>query len=365
MSTFMHAVELLEGRGHTCRIAVLYKGLRRDLVRDRAIARERFPHVAAPLDDFDDGIRPSDAVVATAWPTAYALRASGAAGVPFYLVQDHEPSFYAVSSDSVLAEQTYGFGFYGITAGRWLASTLERDHDMACTAFDLGVDLDCYTPPVGTAANEARDGVVFYARPDTPRRGYELGMAALALVAARHPESPIHLVGQDLTVRDPGFEPIVHGRCAPQELAAIYQRCAVGLVLSLTNLSLLPAELLATGCIPVMNDGENVRASFDNPWARLVPPRPDALAAAISEELAAPRSAVSRAEAAASVGSLGWPAVADRLELALDRGMDRWRQVHEPPTVVGDGDGERAVLGAVDLRTPTPGPVASTATSPR
>src|SRR5690349_24425379 len=28
MSTLMHAVELLEGRGHTCRIAVLYKGLR-------------------------------------------------------------------------------------------------------------------------------------------------------------------------------------------------------------------------------------------------------------------------------------------------------------------------------------------------
>jgi len=339
MSTLMHAIELLEGRGHDCRVAVLYKGARRDLDRDRAIARERFPSVAAPLDDLDAGIHPADALVATAWPTAYALRASGAAGVPFYLVQDYEPAFYAASSDSVLAAETYNFGFYGITAGRWLATTLERDHDMACTAFDLGVDLGCYTPPPPDAR---RDGVVFYARPDTPRRGFELGMAALALVAARHPEVPIHLVGQDLPRRDHGFAVVEHGRCPPGELASIYRRCVAGLVLSLTNLSLLPAELLATGCIPVMNDGENVRASFDNPFARFAPPRPDALADAICDVLEDP--AVPTTDVAASVAALGWPLVADRLELALGRGMDRWRRAHGPDA----GTGRRVANGEVD-----------------
>lgn len=327
MSTFMHAVELLEGRGHRCRIAILYKGLRRDLERDRAVARARFPGVAAPLDDLDDGLDPSDAVVATAWPTAYALRASGAAGVPFYLVQDHEPSFYPVSSDAVLAEQSYGFGFYGITAGRWLATVLEREHAMPCTAFDLGVDLDCYRPPAPGAA-ALREGVVFYARPDTPRRGYELGMAALALVTAQRPGTTIHLVGQELAIRDPGFAFVGHGHCTPSELAGIYQGCAAGLVLSLTNLSLLPAELLATGCIPVMNDGENVRASFDNPWARLAAPRPDALAAAIVGVLDEQIEPSVRAEVAASVAASDWTHVADRLELAIDRGMARWRGDH-------------------------------------
>jgi glycosyltransferase involved in cell wall biosynthesis len=335
MSTLMHTVELLEGRGHTCRIAVLYKGIRRDLDRDRAIARERFPAVAATLTDLDDGLAPGDAVIATAWPTAYALRASGAAGVPFYLVQDHEPSFYPASSDAVLAEQTYRFGFYGITAGRWLATVLERDHAMTCTAFDLGVDLDCYRPPAPDPPAPRRDGVVFYARPDTPRRGYELGMAALALLAARRPEVPVHLVGQDLAVRDPGFAFVNHGRCTPDELAGIYRRCAAGLVLSLTNLSLLPAELLATGCIPVMNDGENVRASFDNPWARFAPPRPDALADALVGVVDERLEPGARQQAAASVGPLGWPLVADRLELAIERGLDRWR---------------RTAAGGLDLR---------------
>lgn len=349
MSTLMHVVELLEGRGHTCRIAVLHKGARRDLDRDRAVARARFPGVAAELDDLDEGLHASDALVATAWPTAYALRASGAPGVPFYLVQDFEPWFYPASSDSVLAEQTYGFGFYGITAGRWLAATLERDHAMACTAFDLGVDLDCYRPP--KEPSPARDGVVFYARPDTPRRGYELGMAALALVAARHPELTIHLVGQDVHVRDPGFSLVAHGRCGPEELAAIYGRCAAGLVLSLTNLSLLPAELLASGCIPVMNDAPHVRVSLDNPWARFAPPRPDALADALCSVVEDRIGDEDRAAAAASVGALGWPLVADRLELALGRGMERWRRARDP-----DG---------IDLRGPAPTPARSAATARR
>lgn len=327
MSTLMRSIALLEGRGHECRIAVLFKGLRRDLPHIRQVTRERYPEVRASIDDLDEGLAPSDAVVATAWPTAYALRATARTGVPFYLVQDHEPSFYPASSDAVLAEETYRFGFHGITAGRWLATKLDRDHAMACTSFDLGVDLAIYRLPEQSDAGR-RDGVVFYARPDTPRRGFELGMAALALVARRHPDVPIHLVGQHLSLRHPGFAATNHGHCSHAELAAIYSTCAAGLVLSLTNLSLLPAELLATGCIPVMNDGENTRASFANPYARFARPHPEALATEVGAVLEDPGAAATRVAAAASVGSLAWEHVADRLELALDQGIERWVRDH-------------------------------------
>jgi len=328
MSTLMQSIALLEGRGHQCRIAVLFKGLRRDLTDARRTAHERFPEVRATVDDLDDGLRPADAVVATAWPTAYALRATARTGVPFYLVQDHEPSFYPASSDAVLAEETYRFGFHGMTAGRWLAGKLDRDHGMCCTAFDLGVDLATYRLAEDASGSGRRNGVVFYARPDTPRRGFELGMAALALIARRRPDVPIHLVGQRLSLRHPGFAFTNHGHCSPAELAAIYSACTAGLVLSLTNLSLLPAELLATGCIPVMNDGENTRASFTNRHARFARPDPEALAAAVEAVLEDPGTPAARAEAAASVGSLAWEHVADRLELALGRGIDRWLADH-------------------------------------
>ena len=65
MGTLMRSISLLEDRGHTCRIYVMYKGVRRDL--DRVIAaRERFPQVRAEIADVADGMAPADAVFATA-----------------------------------------------------------------------------------------------------------------------------------------------------------------------------------------------------------------------------------------------------------------------------------------------------------
>ncbi len=145
---------------------------------------------------------------------------------------------------------------------------------MASDGFDLGVDLDCYR-----LENEGeRPGIVFFARPDTARRGFELGMLALELFAADHPEIEIHVIGQHVQARGVPFAFTDHGHLPVDELAALYNRCRAGLVLSLTNLSLLPAELLAAGCIPVMNDGENTRASCDSELARFAQPEPLALA---------------------------------------------------------------------------------------
>jgi glycosyltransferase involved in cell wall biosynthesis len=42
-----------------------------------------------------------------------------------------------------------------------------------------------------------------------------------------------------------------------KELPDLYSQCDVGLVISFTNLSLLPLELMACGCVVVSNDGPN------------------------------------------------------------------------------------------------------------
>ena len=317
MGTLMRSIGLLEARGHTCRIYVMYQGARRDLDRDTAACRQRFPLVRAVIADVARGMEPADAVFATAWPTAYVVRASATPGRRFYFVQDFEPMFYPTSSNSVLAEETYRFGFHGVTAGPWLAGKLEREYGMSSDSFDLGVDLDCYRFDDLTR----RDGIVFYARPDTARRGFELGMLALELFARENPAIDIHLIGQDIRWHRPTFRYVNHGTLSPPELAAVYNRCSAGLVLSLTNLSLLPAELLASGCVPVMNDGENTRASFDNPYARFVPPNPEGLARSLTEIVRDPDPAASRAGGAASVGPRSWDLVGDQLEQGIRRGL--------------------------------------------
>ena len=317
LMTMSRLIHQLEQRGHLCRLYIRYGGERRDLERDRLRARERFPHMRAEVHDVDDGMLPADAVFATSWPTAYAVRAANPGAVPFYLVQDFEPSFYPAGSRAALAEETYRFGFHGITAGRWLASKLPRDYGMTCDAFDLGVDLDCYR----LENHGPRSGVVFYARPTTERRGYELGMLALDRFAELHPEIEIHLVGQEIRWRRPSFAFTSHGYLPAPELAALYNRCAAGLVLSLTNISLLPAELLATGCVPVMNDAENTRSSFDNPYTTFAPAHPDLLARALGDAVTRSGAPGFRADAAASVGPLSWELVGEAVEAGIRRGL--------------------------------------------
>ncbi len=76
---------------------------------------------------------------------------------------------------------------------------------------------------------------------------------------------------------------IDHGLCTPDELNAIYNRCFAGLSLSLTNVSLVPHEMLSAGCIPVVNDAQHNRVVLDNDHVVYAPPSPAALAAALSD----------------------------------------------------------------------------------
>jgi O-antigen biosynthesis protein len=334
--TLSRIIHMLERRGHDCRMYVMYMGERHDIERDRRTVRQRFPHLGVEVHDVDDGMRPADIVLATAWPTAYCARAARSPGVRFYLVQDFEPMFYPASSNATLAEETYRFGFHGLTAGRWLSGKLSREYAMACDSFDLGVDLDCYR----LENPGPRNAVMFYARPSTERRGYELGMLALELFARRHPDVEIHLVGQEIRWRRPTFAYTSHGHLPAAGLAELYNQCAAGLVLSLTNISLLPAELLAAGCLPVMNDAENTRASFDHPYAAFSPARPDLLADALSTAVTRSNAPGWREQAAASVGPLSWELVADQVEAGINRGL-ALAHAAAPRTGVANSNGHR------------------------
>src|SRR5206468_4210513 len=114
-------------------------------------------------------------------------------------------------------------------------------YGMAADHFDFGCDVDRYRLEGSSGA--MRTGVCVFARADTPRRAYALAIAALDLFAARHPEVDIHLFG-DTGGRLP-FRATDHGVLTPEQLSALYNRCVAGLVLSATNVSLVPHEMLA------------------------------------------------------------------------------------------------------------------------
>ncbi|MEJ1230367.1 MAG: hypothetical protein WDM88_06685 [Galbitalea sp.] len=68
---------------------------------------------------------------------------------------------------------------------------------------------------------------------------------------------------------DVPFPYVNHSAVDISQLNAIYNRCAAGLILSLTNMSLLPMEVMGSGVVPVVNDAENTRGVFDSPLHRV------------------------------------------------------------------------------------------------
>ena len=201
-----------------------------------------------------------DAIFATSWETAYHVFNIETEALKYYFVQDFEPLFFPVGTRYILAENTYRFGFKGITAGNWLKKKLEVDYKMNCESYDFGADKKLYH----ITNTEKRDGVFFYTRPSTERRGFELGIMALSLFHREYPDVTIHFAGEDVSQYGIPFPYINHKTLKLSELNSIYNQCATALVISLTNMSLLPLELLASGTVPVVNEGNNNQLVSDN-----------------------------------------------------------------------------------------------------
>lgn len=301
-------IKYLEDAGHSARVYLYHSAdapIDAGYVRSLIAASPSYPDFAATFEAYDParGVAPdTDALFATGWETAYPVFRDSSPARRFYFVQDFEPSFYPVGSEHVLAENTYRFGFHGVTAGRWLSEKLAHDYGMQTSAFGFGADLRHYS----FANPGRRNGVFFYARPVTTRRGFELGVMALELVARADPDIPIHLAGWDISNYDLPFRHVDHGMQPITALNDIYNQCGVGLVLSLTNLSLLPLELLASGVIPVLNQGENNAKVVQSEFFRYAEASPHALASAVLEELRRPDLPEHAAKGAASITDLTW-----------------------------------------------------------
>lgn len=196
-----------------------------------------------------------DIALATSWQSAYYVRAFEQCVKKVYFVQDFEPYFYAKGSSYSFAEQTYSFGFHGITAGDWLKEKLTDEYNMVCKSFSFSYEKDLYQQ------HERRDKdikrVFFYSRPPTDRRGFELGILALNQFCEKNPDVEIVMAGWDVSEYLIPFKHFNAGVVRIEELSHLYSQCDVALILSFTNLSLLPLELMASGCPVVINSGRN------------------------------------------------------------------------------------------------------------
>ena len=243
---------------------------------------EHFAPVRAPVyKGFDDWYG-ADVVVATGWQTVYPALLLQGCRARAYLVNDHEPEFFATSLESIWARETYSQGLYGIAGSPWLQELYETRYGGRAGSFQYGVDHAVYRPrPI----RRRRDTVVFYARHVTPRRAVGLGVLALAALHRRRPDLRILLFGDPKPIAMPF--PYEHlGVTGHEELSWVYSEATVGLCLSLTNYSLIPQEMLACGLPCVDLDRPSAHSVFgaDGP-VTLTGLDADELAAAIERLL--------------------------------------------------------------------------------
>jgi hypothetical protein len=312
-TTTLRFVKALEDAGHSCTL-YLYDRFDGHLSHHRDVLRTWWPQVGAEIRDVRDGIGAHDAFVATSWQTAHVVATRVThPGERFYLVQDFEPYFYPLGSDYELAQDTYRFGFHHISVGYMVADELKSQVGVDSVVAEFGCDTDVYS----LVDPRPRKDVVFYTRPGTARRGYDLGVLALARFHEQHPESVIHTFGADSLDLD--FPAEVHGRLSPAELNELYNRCAAGLALSFTNISLIANELLAAGAIPVVNDSPRTRADLDNPYVEWGAATPLGLADALGRAVDRQAGGTEVTSIAASIGDLSWVPAQQRVVEAFEQ----------------------------------------------
>ena len=328
----------LEQRGHRCSIHLFdpWHIEPRSGGELRKEIREHFVDIEAPVFRDLERFSGADVAIATEWRTAFPVRDLPGCREKVYLVQDDEPQFYATSSQSIWAEESYRMGYRCIAYTPWMADILRGQWGLEAHYFECGTDTDVYE----FADEDGRDPnlVVVYARGETPRRAVELALAGLATAFERRPSMRViafgsnHGIGAPFPLEDRGVRP-------PSELAELYRRASVGLVFSLTTHSLVAHEMMASGLPVVELEGENVNSALgpSGELVELAERTPDAIADAVERLLDdRDRAAAMAARARGFVEERTWERAGDQVETALLDYILRPRSSPGQPEILGE-----------------------------
>lgn len=206
--------------------------------------------------------REYSALFFTSWNTLYEKSRLIFQGQTFYFMQDYESSFYPAGSLSTAAENTYrsssNLGF--ICAGDYLRNILlsQGVSKSDIIVFDFAVDADIYFPSDKLASLTCETKtVLFYFRPGTSRRMAAMGLRALEIAAEKLNGLQVQLIGEKVKDFETSIDIRWLGSVPPSKLGDIYRSTDLAFVLSATNCSLLPLEVLACGTPVVINEGPN------------------------------------------------------------------------------------------------------------
>lgn len=281
----LRAAYFLQQFGH--RIMLYFTGTEKNPEDLKRLINDHFYPLNCPVYLYEGHIKSADVVFATHWTTVdAALRGRNVVREVMYFVQDFEPMFAPMSSEYVLAENTYRLGLYHITSGPWCEMVLRREFGAAADHFLFPVDRDIYYPRPRTYSGKR---LLFFAKPEMPRRCFELGVMALRHFHRLRPDYEIVMFGSAHAAKQKYDFPVTFLDIVPtlDDLAQLYSNADAGMVFSTTNPSLVPYEMMACG-LPVVDlrrSGNEINYGGRFDIALLANPQPEKLAEEVVELL--------------------------------------------------------------------------------
>jgi len=252
----------LAGMGHEIYYIILNDSNLKILEENAKIAHPGYSGKLVKLKDsknfsFDVGI-------ATAWFSCYYLLANmNLFKYKVYFIQDFEPYFYPVGDYYFLAQNTYKQGFHMISLGHWCKSVIEEKFPSTrVDAIDFPVDIEQYqiTPRKIAINKEIR--VATYLKMEDRRAPFLLINQLKYLekeLLKRGYQVEINIFGIDRTLKIPVGTNL--GLLNHDELLELYKKSHFGIVASMTNISIVNYEMIASG-LPVIDFLEGSAPNF-------------------------------------------------------------------------------------------------------
>lgn len=225
-----------------------------------------------------------DIIIATHWKTVDIALLSKDKASLIYFIQDFEPAFYPMSAEYIMSENTYKSGLYCICSGRWIADYLKRNYLIDADYFNFPIDKQIYYKRNRKNTNKR---ILFFAKPEMPRRCFKLGMRVMQIIKSLKPEIEIVLFGSNQIFKEHlNFDCVKMGQLPDlNSLAELYSSSDIGVVFSTTNPSLIPYEMMACGLPVVDLKREGNQVNYDDRFdiAKLCSPVPEEMASEILE----------------------------------------------------------------------------------
>lgn len=207
-----------------------------------------------------------DIVIATSWVSVYYAKLLS--GYKMYFVQDYEPYFYEVSDEFFLSKRTYELGFHMICLGKWNKTKIMEQ----CGSKNIKID-DIEFPYEPSEYKMVKRDYKSYADKKTinvvvyiKKSGRRIPIITQELLLKT--KEMLSKDGIELKISFYGLNQHEHiivgnnlGRLSKKELFTLYREADFGMVASMTNISLVPYEMLATG-LPVIEFYEGTYKFF-------------------------------------------------------------------------------------------------------